>query len=221
MGGDVSSLLDILREYAKPPDREKSEVREISPQIIGDIGVSGGVQTAKNGELTPGEPLAEQTGGLISQEVHSIEERRTQIQSSFCLVNSHNSLISPSSTVLSDDHSQRDGVKSTAFGCTLTASDWRDLYQERAAIREHDGGYPRPEAERLAWSELEMRWHMQHGERVPRELCAGCRRSIGIARALDLIDGCRVHFTDNDCLIRHGNRWRSAATSALLALGLP
>jgi hypothetical protein len=96
---------------------------------------------------------------------------------------------------------------------------WHDCYEERAAIRQY--GYRRDEAELLAWRELETRWHMAHGERVATDLCAGCRRPIGEAEALDLIDGSRVHDrVDNDCLIRHGERWRSAAKRALVELGL-
>jgi hypothetical protein len=99
--------------------------------------------------------------------------------------------------------------------------DWHDLYEERAVIREYDGGCSRAEAERLAWGELQSRWHIENGERVPRDLCAGCRKPIGNARALDLIDGNRVHLDDqNVCLIRHGNRWRAVARRALAALGL-
>jgi hypothetical protein len=99
---------------------------------------------------------------------------------------------------------------------------WRDLFEERAAIRQFDGGYSRPEAERLGWGELQNRWHMTHGERVPRDLCAGCRRPIGGADALDLIDGNRVHdAAGHDCLIRWGEHWRGAATHALAAMGLP
>jgi hypothetical protein len=101
-----------------------------------------------------------------------------------------------------------------------TAQNWGDLFKERAAIRQFDGARNRAEAERLAWNELQNRWHMEHGERVPPDLCAGCRRPIGDAEALDLIDRCRVHFKNSDCLIRHGERWRVAATRALLALGL-
>jgi hypothetical protein len=51
-------------------------------------------------------------------------------------------------------------------------------------------------------------------------MCAGCRRHIGSAEALDLIDGNRVHLDGNDCLIRHSEAWRAAATRALIALGL-
>jgi hypothetical protein len=97
---------------------------------------------------------------------------------------------------------------------------WRDLYEERSAHRQFDGGYPRAEAELLAWRELECRWHMQHGERVAREICAGCRRPIGTAEAILLIDSARVHANGYDCLILHGERWRGAATRALMVLGL-
>lgn len=98
---------------------------------------------------------------------------------------------------------------------------WRDLYEERAAVRQYDGGYSRDEAERLAWGELQNRWHMEHGEPVPRDICAGCRRLIGWAEALDLIDGSRVHRSAGyQCLTRHGDRWRRSATEALSALGL-
>jgi hypothetical protein len=100
-------------------------------------------------------------------------------------------------------------------------ADWRDLYEERAAIRQYDGRYSRAEAEVLTWGEMQNRWHAEHGEPVSRDFCAGCRRPIGAASALDLIDGNRVHLDSNtDCLIRHGERWRAAATRALMGLGL-
>lgn len=99
--------------------------------------------------------------------------------------------------------------------------DWHGWYEERAAIRQFDGGHTRDEAERLAWSEAEDRWHRTHGERIARNLCAGCRRPIGLSKALDLIDGSHVHVNnENTCLIRHGERWRGQATRALVALGL-
>jgi hypothetical protein len=99
--------------------------------------------------------------------------------------------------------------------------DWRGWYEERAAIRQFDGGYTREEAARFAWGEAEDRWHRAHGEQISRDLCAGCRRRIGEDEALDLADGSRVHFDGgNGCLIKHGERWRTAATRALSALGL-
>jgi hypothetical protein len=98
---------------------------------------------------------------------------------------------------------------------------WRDQYEERVAIRQYGGGYPRVDAELLAWHETENRWNVTHGERVPRDLCAGCRRPIGTAETLDLIDGNRVHDRPGHaCLNRHGARRRSAARRALVVLGL-
>ena len=98
---------------------------------------------------------------------------------------------------------------------------WRDQYAERAATRQYDGGRPRAEAELLAWGELENRWNLAYGERVARDFCAGCRRAVGAEAALDLMDGNRVHDrAEHDCLIRHGKRWRGAATRALIAMGL-
>ena len=98
---------------------------------------------------------------------------------------------------------------------------WRELFETRAAARERLNHYTRAAAERRAWGEIENRWHLQHGDRIPRDLCAGCRRPIGNAEALDMIDGNRVHLTNsNGCLIQHGNRWRASATQALIALGL-
>jgi hypothetical protein len=103
----------------------------------------------------------------------------------------------------------------------LVDLDWRNLFEERAAIRGFDGRFPRAKAEWLAWRELQNRWHMERGERVPPHLCAGCRRPIGDALALDLIDGNRVHRdAENSCLIRHGERWRNAASRALVACGI-
>ena len=78
-----------------------------------------------------------------------------------------------------------------------------------------------PAAERLAWGALQNRRHLAHGGLVPRDICAGCRRPIGVAPALDLIDGNRVHDDAGpDCLIGYGERWRDTATRALVAMGL-
>jgi hypothetical protein len=98
---------------------------------------------------------------------------------------------------------------------------WSDFYQERAALREYEGGYSRAEAERLAWGEVEWRWHMAHcGTAVPG-VCAGCRRPIADEAVIFLIDGARIHDRrDNSCLIRFGKYWRGAARASLIALGL-
>ena len=56
---------------------------------------------------------------------------------------------------------------------------------------------------------------------MPRHLCAGCGKLIAGLTALDLIDGNRVHAAHgHNRLIAFGVRWRSAATKALMVLGL-
>jgi hypothetical protein len=98
---------------------------------------------------------------------------------------------------------------------------WRQLYEERAAIRQFDGGYSRDLAERLAWGEMEWRWHMAHGAPAVLGVCAGCREPIGNKPLISLIDGNVVHDQrGHACLIRFGEYWRGAARASLIALGL-
>jgi hypothetical protein len=98
---------------------------------------------------------------------------------------------------------------------------WRDQYEELSRHRELGGRRSRAEAAALAWSELQWRWHKQHGERVPPGICGGCRKPIGLAENIPLIDGTYVHGGDrHDCLIAYGRRWRWAVTNALTAMGL-
>jgi hypothetical protein len=99
------------------------------------------------------------------------------------------------------------------------AAHWQARHHEALAHRRafHTEG----EAARLAWGELECRWHRLNGERMPEWQCAGCGTAIGGLPALRLSDSNRVHIADGyDCLIRHGERWRRAATAALQAIGV-
>jgi hypothetical protein len=64
-------------------------------------------------------------------------------------------------------------------------------------------------------------WHLANGQRIVRNLCAGCRRPIMCdEESLGLADDNRIHFPHGDdaydCLIRHGERWRQAARKAAL-----
>jgi hypothetical protein len=98
---------------------------------------------------------------------------------------------------------------------------WRRIYRERAAIRQYDYGYPREDAELLAWRELECRWHLAHSQPAAAGVCAGCGQPMGDQSVILMIDGNRVHDRDGHaCLIRYGERWRSTAAKALIALGL-
>jgi hypothetical protein len=114
---------------------------------------------------------------------------------------------------LTSDVGNREGYRADAAW-------WQDLYAMRTGHWFH-GDRRWHGAEALAWGELQDRWNLAHGERVSPEICAGCRRPIGTAEALGLLDGNRVHLADGyDCLTRHGARWRGAATQALIAMGL-
>jgi hypothetical protein len=127
-------------------------------------------------------------------------------------------------TVSHSVHSVTGGTKKEIASQSSTPvihfSDWRALFEERVAAGQ-SVGHARAEAEALAWGELQTRWHAEHGERVSADLCAGCRRPLGEAEVLSLIDSNRVHFgADNACLVQYGTQWRRAATQALRALGL-
>jgi hypothetical protein len=98
---------------------------------------------------------------------------------------------------------------------------WRVHYEERSRHREFGGRRSREEAALIAWGELQWRWHKLHGERVPPGICAGCRKPIGVAGTILLIDGNRLHGgVGHKCLMAYGQRWRGAAATGIKALGL-
>lgn len=100
------------------------------------------------------------------------------------------------------------------------AADWRAYYDERATLRKHSGKRPRPDAERLAWGELQNEWHRLHGEHTPAWQCAGCQKPIGGQPVFAFPDGARAH-DDLGCIAAYRKRWRSSATTALVEKGLP
>ncbi|MEQ1706880.1 MAG: hypothetical protein ABL864_00940 [Terricaulis sp.] len=57
----------------------------------------------------------------------------------------------------------------------VSAADWRDLFEERAAIREHDGGMSRPDAETGALADLAQRWRAMHPQPASGDgVCVHC-----------------------------------------------
>jgi hypothetical protein len=97
---------------------------------------------------------------------------------------------------------------------------WRRQFTIRTIDWGLSGKWIKDEAAGLAWGELQCRWHRLHGKRVAASTYAGCGEPIADTEALDLGDDTRVHFATAGCLIRYGQLWRSAATQALLAMGL-
>jgi hypothetical protein len=114
------------------------------------------------------------------------------------------------------------GTSAAELHTVASTSDAADGWtaRHREAFAHWRALHPEDEATQLAWRELQDRWHKLHGERVRPDLCAGCRRPIGHAELLHLGDGNRVHLDNLNCVIRHGERWRRAATRALVELGL-
>jgi hypothetical protein len=102
------------------------------------------------------------------------------------------------------------------------ATDWRELFNERAAMRQFKAGYGRRMAERLAWGECVEAWCEQHPALHAPTRCAGCGGVLG-REVLDLPDGARVHWQANReflCLVAYGDARRRRAVAALAALGL-
>lgn len=98
----------------------------------------------------------------------------------------------------------------------------RDWFEERAAIRQFEGGYSRDMAERLAYGELVEAWCESHPIAHDRWRCAGCGESL-TGEALDLPDGARVHWErqrEFACLISYGFMRKRRAPEALATLGL-
>jgi hypothetical protein len=125
-------------------------------------------------------------------------------------------------TILVNAEADRVGERITFADPGSELAYWTDVFEERATTREHDGGYPRADAERLAWREVEWRWHMAHCKPAAPDICAGCRQPIGAGPQISLIDGNAVHDRhDHACLIRFGEYWRGVARASLIALGLP
>jgi hypothetical protein len=118
----------------------------------------------------------------------------------------------------------RASLRARAHTRAYSLSTNRDLREER---EERESGFAGDHQQKVRISAdrdlltRQMLWHLEHGERVPPELCAGCRKPIAATdAALDLADTNRVHLTGGyDCLTQHCERWRKAARAALAGAG--
>jgi hypothetical protein len=108
--------------------------------------------------------------------------------------------------------------KAEILSALAEATSWPARHRE--ALAHWSALRPMDEAVKLAWGEMQVRWHRLHGRRAPQWQCAGCGEPIGRLAALDLADGARIHFDKFDCLLALGERWRAEATAGLEALGL-
>ncbi|SOE01496.1 hypothetical protein [Caenispirillum bisanense] len=109
-----------------------------------------------------------------------------------------------------------DGIGNTGTPGTPDLADWLHDYEERAAIREHDGGLPRHDAERLAYEETLLAWHHRHGM-PPKGTCGACGQPLG-DWTVPLPDGAVVHTT---CVRKYHSISRTRAAAALTLAGVP
>ena len=101
---------------------------------------------------------------------------------------------------------------------------WRDRYAARVVHWLLHGQRPWQHAECLAFAELILTWHLQHGTPPDPRCCAGCGDDLPDHSGL-VIDreGSRVHLDGvrgSNCIIAYGARWRGAAVAGLHELGI-
>jgi hypothetical protein len=116
----------------------------------------------------------------------------------------------------------RQEVTSGPTGDDVTA--WRSWMHRRVPVWQARG-LSASEALRTVWSEAESVWHLRHHPAANPNRCAGCGEWMLNGPGMQLIDGAVIHFHFGnpdrlDCLILYGEIWRSAASAALVTLGL-
>jgi hypothetical protein len=83
-------------------------------------------------------------------------------------------------------------------------------------VRHYRERHPTDLAWFLAYGEAVNLWHSKYGAKDDGQHCAGCGGPLTLPIEA-MPDGARLHAKDV-CLIRYGEKWRGAATSALAAV---
>jgi hypothetical protein len=106
--------------------------------------------------------------------------------------------------------------------CPDALQEWQAWIDERVRqYRAHR--YSEHDARARAWGDAENQWHVRHGRKPDPNRCAGCGAPLVRSLGARQMDGAIVHLDGAhglSCLIRYGERWRSQAREALVALGL-
>jgi hypothetical protein len=104
------------------------------------------------------------------------------------------------------------------------AKQWRNRYAAHISHWFLHGQRDWYDAERIAFGELILDFHRQHGARFDSHHCAGCGDLLAADAGTTVDhDSVRIHFGavhGVDCLIAFGQRWRSAAVAGLQGLGI-
>ena len=108
------------------------------------------------------------------------------------------------------------------LGSDADAQDWRDWYEERAAIAEHDRDLPRAEAKALAYERCVVQWMTLNPppENGP-ECCVQCGNPMDDLAALPFLTGAGGHvWMHSGCHTPWMRRRQAEAASALRRMGV-
>jgi hypothetical protein len=96
---------------------------------------------------------------------------------------------------------------------------WLHAYEERASIREFEGGMSREQAEHLAYDEVLLAWHKAY-YRPRAGYCAGCQEQLSVNDTILLADCATIHNTRLHCASEYKTKWRTVASLGLSLLGI-
>ena len=103
-----------------------------------------------------------------------------------------------------------------------TVEDWEAFFDERAGIREHDGGLPREQAEALAFDDSIVEWLLRHPVQSKPGSCLGCGRGeehAGIVVPFGTEPSGHV-WLHSDCWPAWYSGRKAEAAAALSAMGI-
>lgn len=100
----------------------------------------------------------------------------------------------------------------------LDADDWRDFFDEHAAILEHDGGLSREQAERLAYESCVVGVMNATPSNYRQNSCSACGTHLKPQQGLPLAD--RAIVCDGKCHDDHRRQQRERAEQQLAEWGI-
>ena len=108
------------------------------------------------------------------------------------------------------------------LGSDADAQDWRDWYEERAAIAEHDRDLPRAEAKALAYERCVVQWmNLNPPPENGPECCVQCGNPMDDLAALPFLTGAGGHvWMHSGCHTPWMRRRQAEAASALRRMGV-
>src|SRR4029077_20897434 len=100
-----------------------------------------------------------------------------------------------------------------------TAADWREFFNERAAVAEHTGMMPKDKAERMAYESCITHWLDLNPPTINSDTCNHCGKPAGIIGRDSVITG-GGHYLHHTCHTPWLAWRRQEAIAALAAIGI-